>query len=236
MLDEKQDPVLAAARKIVPLLIKTFKPRSVVDIGCGSGAWLKVFEEHGVTDYLGIDINTPTYIPINRFIKHDLRSAELPKQARRKFDLALCLEVAEHLPEQYAETLINNLCQLSDTICFSAAIPFQGGCGHVNEKWPEYWAELFSRNRYKALDILRGIIWNDSEIPFWYRQNILIYIREEKANNFHLIHDLPKPLSIVHPQLYLNKIDIINNPKTLTVLLLAKRYLLRKLSRSRNTL
>src|SRR5690348_4908376 len=49
--------VESSARRIVPLVLGMTGCRSVVDVGCGTGIWLRVFAEHGVADVLGLDGN-----------------------------------------------------------------------------------------------------------------------------------------------------------------------------------
>jgi hypothetical protein len=63
----------------------------------------------------------------------------------RTFDLAICLEVAEHLPPEAAEGFIDSLTRLAPVVLFSAAITFQVGNQHLNGQWPDYWATLFRR-------------------------------------------------------------------------------------------
>lgn len=60
------------------------------------------------------------YVSESIFYAHDLTK---PLHLNRRFDLALSLEVAEHLPKKSAEIFVDTLCKLSDTIIFSAAIP-----------------------------------------------------------------------------------------------------------------
>jgi SAM-dependent methyltransferase len=193
----------------VPILVEQFGPRSVVDVGCGSGAWLSVFRKHGVTDVLGIDgpwVNQPILeIPAKSFREHDLTQ---PIAVGRTFDLALCLEVAEHLPEQAAPVLADGLTALAPVVVFSAAIPGQGGKGHINERWPSFWSSLFAERRYVCLTDLRWRLWADEGIEYWYRQNILCFIAEARSDLISRAlrgNKCPPrvPLDIVHPQLYL---------------------------------
>src|SRR5438270_9981863 len=44
-----------SARVIVPLVMELAQPRSVVDVGCGTGEWLAVFRENGIKDTWGVD-------------------------------------------------------------------------------------------------------------------------------------------------------------------------------------
>ena len=88
-----------SAAIMVPIILELTGAKSVIDIGCGAGNWLATFERLGVTDYLGIDgAHLPPEtlrIPHERFRPHNLAT---PLSLDRRFDLAVSLEVAEHLP------------------------------------------------------------------------------------------------------------------------------------------
>src|SRR4029077_8076010 len=99
----------------------------------------------------------------------------------RRFDLAISVEVAEHLPFFRAETFVADLVRLSDLILFSAALPFQGGTDHINEQWLEFWAILFRQHGYVSCDFLRQRIWANPEVEFWYAQNIVVFCRRSIA-------------------------------------------------------
>src|SRR5215211_1558289 len=140
----RKEGTRSSAEVIVPLVLEVVKARSVIDVGCGTGEWLSVFKEHGVEDIWGVDgeyVNIKTLaIPEERFIPYDLKR---PYRIDRAFDLVVSLEVAEHLPADCAETLVDSLTGLGSVVLFSAAIPYQGGEHHINEQWPEYWIRLF---------------------------------------------------------------------------------------------
>ncbi len=167
----------SSAKVIVPEIVKLLNPKSVVDVGCGCGSFLKEFMELGVTDVIGCDND---WVPKETLlIPNNFRTKNLNEkiEIERKFDLALSLEVAEHLLKSRAESFISELCSLSDVVVFSAATPGQGGHMHVNEQPLPYWISLFKGNGYRPFDILRGKIWN--KVPFWYAQNIIIYANEK---------------------------------------------------------
>jgi hypothetical protein len=84
--------------------------------------------------------------------------------------------VAEHLRPSRAEGLVRMLCNLSDLVLFSAAIPHQGGVGHTNEKFQSWWANLFKQNGFGAAETQPDIRRN-SDVELWYRQNIVLYER-----------------------------------------------------------
>jgi len=168
-----------SAKVVVPLIIRLMNPKSVIDVGCGLGTWLCVFREHGIETVLGIDgphvDASRLLIPKESFQPVDL---SLPFAQDRKFDLAISLEVAEHLPPESAEGFVRSLVSLAPAVVFSAAAPLQTGTHHANEQWPEYWHAKFARHNYVALDSLRKGIWNDRRVKWWYRQNIFLYIDE----------------------------------------------------------
>ncbi len=110
------------------------------------------------------------------FIPKDLTK---PLKLKEKFDLAISLEVAEHLPEKSAEIFIDSLTGLSDIILFSAAIPYQRGTNHINEQFPEYWIDKFKKRNYLVIDCIRKKIWNNPKVYFFYSQNILLFIKKE---------------------------------------------------------
>jgi SAM-dependent methyltransferase len=150
--------------------------RSVLDIGCGRGAWLAWWLAHGVTDVLGVDgayVDVDKlHVPKSSFLSFDLIQ---PLSLGREFDLVQSIEVAEHLPAAAADQFINNLVQHGKLIMFSAAIPGQGGSQHINEQPMEHWRSKFAARGYEVFDFLRPIVKDDRNLAFWYRHNILLY-------------------------------------------------------------
>jgi hypothetical protein len=96
----------------------------------------------------------------------------------RSFDLVICLEVAEHLSSTAAERFVVNLARHSKAILFSAAIPFQGGHHHVNEQFLSYWVTNFARHEFRPIDLFRERIWNDVQVLWWLRQNIVLFAHD----------------------------------------------------------
>ena len=202
-----------SARRIVPVVLNFTKARSVVDVGCGTGAWLESVREEGIYDVTGVDGNYVNRellrIPSHLFHAHDL---DTPLKMARRFDLAISLEVAEHLAPQHAERFVDDLTRLAPVILFSAAIPGQGGTHHVNEQWPEYWANIFHKKDYLAIDCIRPLIWNDGQIEFFYAQNTLIFAAANEIDRYPLLAEQLQrrrsdPLSRVHPRAWLRAHD-----------------------------
>lgn len=204
-----------SARETLPIIFDLMKrdllkPASMVDIGCGAGHWLAVAAELGVKDILGIDgewaLRAQLAIPRDKFIEHDLRS---PLKLGRRFDVALSLEVAEHLPESQARAFVETLCEAADRVVFSAAIPGQGGRHHINEQWPDYWAELFRGLGYECYDVLRPRIWDNPRVLWYYAQNCLIFTRTGTLSQ---LGTPATPLSLVHPGLWSVRVSHMNSP------------------------
>ena len=200
----------SAARQILPFLLGLKQINSVLDVGCGTGTWLAIAKELGVLQILGIDGTNLTAsdlkIPYDNFLRRDLTA---PLDLNKKFDLLLCLEVAEHLPMENAEAFIDTLTQHSDFIIFSAAIPGQGGQDHLNEQWPGYWQKLFEKKEYYPSEILRDKFWNNKEVEWWYKQNMFIYAPKAVLTALNLpIADEVR--AIVHPELLTEKLQFMD--------------------------
>jgi SAM-dependent methyltransferase len=177
---ERSGASISSARIVVPIVMELIRPRSVIDVGCGIGTWLAVIAEHGVRDYVGIDGDyvdrSQLLIPRDLFISRNLAE---PVELNRHFDLAVSLEVGEHLPAAAARGFVRSLSRLAPAVLFSAAPPGQGGTYHINEQWPSYWAALFEEHDFVAVDALRPRIWSRKDVAWWYRQNMLVFVSAE---------------------------------------------------------
>jgi SAM-dependent methyltransferase len=134
------DRYVRSAEIITDVLFQQFQPKRIVDIGCGCGVYSHFFSQKGV-EVLSLDgVQPPNEhafpVPIQ------LQDITVPfKNPWGKFDMALCLEVAEHIPEEFVDPFLANITQLSDLLILSAAPPDQGGHHHVNEQPKRYWVK-----------------------------------------------------------------------------------------------
>jgi tetratricopeptide (TPR) repeat protein len=204
---------LKSAETVVPMIMQLLNPRTVVDIGCGVGTWLSVYRQHGVQSVLGVDGDyvdrRELLVSENEFLPRNLSE---PLHLNQRYDLVQSLEVAEHLDGKHAEQFVATLTGLSDVVLFSAAVPFQLGTEHVNEQFIDYWARLFQKHDYHAIDCIRPAIWDVAEVEVCYRQNMLIF----SSGNFIATHKQlkeahektnPRMLSLIHPELYTPRIN-----------------------------
>jgi glycosyltransferase involved in cell wall biosynthesis/SAM-dependent methyltransferase len=205
---------LLSARRVLAAVFERLMPATVVDVGCGEGSWLRAAAELGAKEVLGIDgdyvdrkkllIDPSAFIPGN-LVKNRLADIMQRRQGSN-FDLLMCLEVAEHLPYKRSETFVEDLVGVSDTILFSAAIPFQYGTNHINEQWPEFWALLFRAQGYVCYDWLRQRFWTDPDVDWWYAQNLLMFVKQGSPIEALLpggTRGSGQSLALVHPETFL---------------------------------
>ena len=164
-----------SAEQIVPMRSALLPIKSVVDFGCGQGAWLSVWRKAG-TSVMGIDgpyvDQQHLMIDPDEFSASDLSQ---PINLGRRFDVVQSLEVAEHLPRSRATEFIGTLTSHGRLVMFSAAVPGQGGEHHINEQPLEYWRNKFRECGYIAIDCIRPKVIENLQVQYWYRYNILLY-------------------------------------------------------------
>ena len=208
---DRHQSTINAANTILSI-VKDALPKlnSAVDFGCGVGTWLSVLKEKGVADVRGLE-GPWVEKALLKISEQELSEVNFEAGVKldKIYDLAITLEVAEHLRPETAAGFVKSLTEASDYIMFSAAIPFQGGTNHVNEQWPEYWVNLFTDKGYVLVDFIRMKIWDDDSIPVWYRQNILMFVKKEKVETVKLPtpEEFRFPLSVVHPATYISKMN-----------------------------
>jgi SAM-dependent methyltransferase len=215
-----QEGSLQSAREIVPIVMDLVQPQSIIDVGCGTGTWLRVFSELGVKDYLGVDgeyvDRSILLIPMDRFMAHDLKK---PLHLKARFDMVVSLEVAEHLPVECAETFVNSLTKLAPVILFAAAVPRQAKHKwiHPNEQWPDYWVNKFKQKGFIVVDCMRRKIWQNDAIAWWYAQNILMFVKSDHLEAYPLLKmerekTFESQISVVHPRFFNIWSDLENLP------------------------
>lgn len=220
-----------SAEIILPLVYQIKPFNSVLDIGCGNGSWLTIAKKTGANEIFGLDGSGSENMLIE---PSEFKLIDLSKDFTldKKFDLTICLEVAEHLPLASAKQFIDNVSKTSNIILFSAAIPEQGGDMHLNENVPQFWNDLFKQNDFHPVDNIRHQIWNNEKIKWWYRQNTILYAHKSEVEI--LKNNLSTVNYYIHPELYNYKINelkyyykVFYNPSFKDVLRLIRNFIIK---------
>lgn len=240
--DTHSQGMSGSAERVLELLFSHYTPFSVVDFGCGQGAWLAVAESLGSHVMRGFD---GPWVDANRLLSKNIEFEQVDFDVRTpivhaKYDLCISLEVAEHIPKERARAFVDSLCTASAVVLFSAATRCQGGTSHVNEQRASYWIDLFKSNDFQCLDFLRPAIWNNEAVEWWYRQNTLLFVdrKSPQGNLFASLQGLQCPIvDIVHPDLYERRMAAhskqIERPTLRFCLSILRRYVRCKLRKRR---
>jgi len=202
---------MQSAREIVPIVLDFLKcgeneVPSIIDLGCGSGNWLSVFKEKGCC-VKGVDFgNIPEdtlMIDQSEFVRHDFSKEYVDN---KRYSLSMSLECAEHISEEGAHAMVKTLMKLSDVVLFSAAIPYQRGKGHINERYQSYWVDFFDRMGYQVFDVIRGQVWNNKNVRGFYAENMFLFVNREckeyaKFSEYINEHVL-FPYDVIHPEIW----------------------------------
>jgi SAM-dependent methyltransferase len=192
-----------SARIILGMLFSVYKPQSVIDIGCGAGAWLSAAEALGCSKLVGVD---GEWVDRGKLLskKIELKTVDFeePLMISGQYDLCISMEVAEHISERHAGVFIQTLSRMAPVVLFSGATKFQGGSHHVNEQWQSYWIALFRNLNFECFDIFRGNVWDNLDVEYWYSQNALLFIRKdfEDVDKKALLTMEKRITDVVHPR------------------------------------
>lgn len=162
------------------MIVETFAPKDVVDIGCGEGLFLTELHKAGV-QVVGCDISEAALTLSPKDFLIFQADATKPVRFNRTFDLCISVEIAEHIPTKYSKTLVQNVTRASDTVFFTAAYPGQGGVGHINEQPAEFWYKLFEAEGFAldeplTMDLRKRM--EDAGVIFWLYKNLMIFRRQ----------------------------------------------------------
>ena len=187
---DKGDPMKQGSyARFVRALFDLLEPRSVVDVGCGSGIMLMEFSKLGVS-VLGVE-GSRAGIERSRLGDRVVRAnLERGVPDLGRFDLCLCIEVAEHLSSRSGPALVDGLTRLSDVVVFTAAQPGQKGTVHMNLRPMTYWEQLFAEHDFAISPVheqlLRAIA--DTPEPRYLHENLVVFERSERR-----AREVPEP-------------------------------------------
>jgi hypothetical protein len=192
-----------SARLLLRRLQSMTNFHDLVDVGAGAGAWSQAALEMG-KKVLSIDGEWVRNVPkACEGLTYQYSDLDSTITSERVFDVSVCVEVAEHLTPERSAGLISDLCSLAPVAVFGAALPRQGGVGHINCRPSSFWIELFRRQHFSVFDAFRPAFWYDSRVAPWYAQNTFLFVSNARLEAF---SHLPRPslVDVYHPRVVLD--------------------------------
>ncbi|WP_407525573.1 methyltransferase domain-containing protein [Lacibacter sp. MH-610] len=172
---------------IAETIIKGYQPKRIIDFGCGTGDLAKAFASRGVTVEAIDGYSTPDFSAYSNihFTKVDLNNTvatqHFLEQFDGKFDLAISIEVAEHLNPAVSSSFIEWMTSMADVIVFSAAVPSQDGDGHINCRSRSDWYQFIKQDNFVIADTLRQHFISNPRLGLWHKLNIVDYLQKDSA-------------------------------------------------------
>jgi 2-polyprenyl-3-methyl-5-hydroxy-6-metoxy-1,4-benzoquinol methylase len=180
---KRQTSTQRSAERIAADIFERFRPASFVDVGCGTGEYLDGLRKFGVHVH-GIELADVAW-QICKEKSLDVLKTDLTKTPRLpwRVDVVMSCEVAEHLPEEAAGTLVSAIASGAEKhVVFTAAAPGQEGLNHINLQPKSYWIEKFVASGF-AYDEKATEEWQERnrqrDLPYWWGHNLMIFHRGE---------------------------------------------------------
>lgn len=176
-----RETAIQDANQLADTIIDIYSPDNVIEFGCGTGRLLYRYTERGITVY-GIDASSSALeqskLPDECLQQHDLTQ---PFSTEEKYDIALAIEILEHLPQKAADTVVDSISNAAKTVLVSAATPGQGGTHHVNEQPHAYWIEKFETRgmtyQPSTTEKIRSQLKLDDLM--WISDNLIVFKKDE---------------------------------------------------------
>lgn len=140
---ERNEHWLRFFHGIADQIVRSLNPRRVLDAGCAKGFLVEALWERGVEAW-GIDISEYAIGEVRMDMRPYCRQASLTEPIEGRFDLAVCIEVLEHIPAAESRLVIENLTNAADTILFSSTSTDFNEPTHVNVRPTIVWLREFA--------------------------------------------------------------------------------------------
>lgn len=202
---------------IASLIFKTYQPKTIVEFGCGPGHLTRELDKLNIAVTAIDGFSNPDFKRAKSitFTKVDLNDQKAIAQflGDKKFDLAICTEVGEHLNPASSVHLVKYLTQSAPVVIFSAAVPGQGGHGHINCQPRELWHDLFSKSGFRLIDSFRQKLRDNETLAMWYKLNLLDYVSKDSGlgENEDVIRNLLSSESYASSRFYAKNMENAKN-------------------------
>jgi SAM-dependent methyltransferase len=158
-------------------LAQRHRPASVLQIGCGPGAYLKYFASQGTQRIKGVDgaEGRSRFLQPDEYVQVDL---DKPFELGEPFDLVVCVEVVQHIPAQSEHIIISSITRHArERIVFSGARAGQHGAGHINCQPISHWLDLFASAGWHPCLFDSLALRSLSTFP-WFRGNLVVFTKD----------------------------------------------------------
>ena len=141
---------------------------SLYDLGCGLGGYVFQIKKNGFK-IDGYDGNPHT----DKLTYGLCKVLDLSKpQSLELRDCTISLEVGEHIPKEFEQVFINNLCKSSKNIILSWAVEGQNGYGHVNCRNNDYVINQIESRGYRYDDVVSKKLREKSNLS-WFKNTLM---------------------------------------------------------------
>lgn len=174
------DTPLATA--IASLLGRGARDLSVLDMGAGKGLYVRMLRTVGLRNVTGYEgVANIEYLTSGRIKRRDFT---IPFEPCKRFDVVVCLEVAEHIPPRFESTFLSNVnCSAGSGLVISWAPPGQSGTGHVNlQSRKDALARLTALGF--ELDTMATRHISEQATLYWFKKNTLALRRKGQPSPF----------------------------------------------------
>lgn len=132
------------AQRLVQYIKTHLAPDSVVDFGCSTGIYIHEMQKQSpITKTVGFEFSREA---VDNAVCPNVVCYDLTvplNMARLPNTLGICLEVLEHIDDKDWRPVLENIIKNCDRVIFSAAVPGQGGIGHINCRPKIDWIKRF---------------------------------------------------------------------------------------------
>lgn len=150
------------------------KITTIADLGCGLGNYTKVLNNE-TTKCDGFDGNPNTKQLTNNLC--NILDLSNRFSFDEPYDWVLSLEVGEHLPQQFEQTFIDNICSNNKYgIVLSWALKGQGGKGHFNEQNNDYVINKIEHEGFVYDEVVSSRLRQKSTLS-WFKNTIMVFRR-----------------------------------------------------------
>lgn len=157
---------------ILTNIVKRHSPSLVYDFGCGWGDYTRDIAAIGV-EAIGFE----AYPDKSHYENIQELDLSKPHTLDRKADLSISLEVGEHIPAEFEQIFIDNICNnTKDVLVLSWAIEGQPGDGHVNCRNNDYIIAEIEKRGFRFDDSILSLRSRIDGLK-WFHNTLMLFYR-----------------------------------------------------------